>query len=171
MRVALGLVIALLAAPVAQAHVSVDSACHSRACVKRVAKQRAIHRRYEFCHTWRCVVRSDVHRLGFSMCNAWRCVRHVRLARYRRQVKRWRAYAAPLMGVLNRIAACESHGNPRAVSSTGKFRGKFQFDYGTWAGVGGSGDPAAASEAEQDFRAARLYRLRGGAPWPVCRYH
>ena len=46
---------------------------------------------------------------------------------------------------LKAIAYCESHGNPRAVSSTGKFRGLFQFDYRTWATVGGKGDPAAAS--------------------------
>ena len=31
------------------------------------------------------------------------------------------------------IAACESGGNPRAVGGGGAFRGKYQFDYGTWA--------------------------------------
>ena len=67
-------------------------------------------------------------------------------------------------GVLQSIAACESGGNPRAVGGGGTFRGKYQFDYGTWAGVGGSGDPAAAPEAEQDRRAALLYaRGRRGA--------
>lgn len=73
-------------------------------------------------------------------------------------------------GTLSSIAACESGGNPRAVSLTGRYRGKYQFDYGTWASVGGSGDPAAASEAEQDMRAAALYARRGAAPWPVCGY-
>jgi hypothetical protein len=71
-------------------------------------------------------------------------------------------------GTLEAIAACESGGDPRAVSPDGQYRGKFQFDYGTWAAVGGSGDPAAASEAEQDRRAAILYAQRGAAPWPVC---
>lgn len=71
-------------------------------------------------------------------------------------------------GVLQSIAACESGGNPRAIGGGGAFRGKYQFDYGTWASVGGSGDPAAASEAEQDQRAAILYSRRGSAPWPVC---
>jgi len=71
-------------------------------------------------------------------------------------------------GVLSRIAACESGGNPRAVSQGGTYRGKYQFDYQTWASVGGSGDPAAASEAEQDRRAAILYSRRGAQPWPVC---
>ena len=34
--------------------------------------------------------------------------------------------------------------------------------------VGGTGDPAAASEAEQDARAAMLYAQAGASPWPVC---
>jgi len=34
--------------------------------------------------------------------------------------------------------------------------------------LGGSGDPAAAPEAEQDARAAALYAARGTAPWPTC---
>jgi hypothetical protein len=71
-------------------------------------------------------------------------------------------------GTLSAIAACESGGDPHAISPTGAYRGKYQFDYGTWASVGGHGDPAAASEAEQDMRAAMLYRERGSAPWPVC---
>ena len=66
----------------------------------------------------------------------------------------------PVPGVLQSIAACESGGNPRAVGGGGAFRGKYQFDYGTWAGVGGSGDPAAAPEAEQDRRAAHALRAR-----------
>lgn len=66
------------------------------------------------------------------------------------------------------VAWCESRGNPRAVSAGGHYRGKWQFDWGTWASVGGSGDPAAASEREQDHRAYRLWQSRGWAPWPVC---
>ena len=69
---------------------------------------------------------------------------------------------------LQSIAACESGGNPRAIGGGGRYRGKYQFDYGTWASVGGSGDPAAASEAEQDMRAALLYARAGASPWPVC---
>jgi hypothetical protein len=76
----------------------------------------------------------------------------------------------PSYEVLNRIARCESGGNPRAMSTSGQYRGKYQFDLGTWASVGGSGDPAAASEAEQDLRAAMLYAQRGPAPWPICGY-
>jgi hypothetical protein len=66
------------------------------------------------------------------------------------------------------IAACESGGNPHAIGGGGAFRGKYQFDYGTWASVGGHGDPAAAPAAEQDRRAAMLYAREGTTPWPVC---
>lgn len=69
---------------------------------------------------------------------------------------------------LESIAACESGGDPAAISSDGTYRGKYQFDMGTWASVGGSGDPAAAPEAEQDYRAALLYSQAGASPWPVC---
>lgn len=71
-------------------------------------------------------------------------------------------------GTLEAIARCESGGNPSAVDSSGTYRGKYQFDMRTWASVGGSGDPAAASEEEQDRRAAMLYAQRGSQPWPVC---
>ena len=69
---------------------------------------------------------------------------------------------------LESIAACESGGDPTAVSADGTYRGKYQFDYGTWASVGGSGDPAAAPEDEQDYRAATLYAQSGSSPWPIC---
>ncbi len=72
------------------------------------------------------------------------------------------------LSTLEAIAACESGGNPRAVSAGGTYRGLYQFDYGTWASVGGSGDPAAASPAEQTYRAALLYARSGPSPWPVC---
>ena len=67
------------------------------------------------------------------------------------------------------IAECESGGDPTAVSSSGQYRGKYQFDRETWAANGGSGDdPAAAPEAEQDAIAAKLYAAQGTTPWPVC---
>lgn len=69
---------------------------------------------------------------------------------------------------LDSIAACESGGDPTAVDPSGTYRGKYQFDLGTWASVGGSGDPAAAPEAEQDYRAALLLSQAGSSPWPVC---
>jgi hypothetical protein len=72
------------------------------------------------------------------------------------------------IGTLEAIAACESGGNPTIVSADGSYRGKYQFDYGTWESVGGSGDPAAAPEDEQDYRAALLYAQSGSSPWPIC---
>jgi len=104
-------------------------------------------------------IRVGVHRI--------RAARRARLAAHRRE-----AFAALPGGVsqatLDAIGACESGGDPTAVSADGAYRGKYQFDYGTWASVGGSGDPAAASEAEQDYRAALLYARAGSSPWPVC---
>jgi hypothetical protein len=69
---------------------------------------------------------------------------------------------------LEAIAACESGGDPTAVSADGTYHGLYQFDYGTWASVGGSGDPAVASPAEQTYRAALLYSQSGSSPWPIC---
>jgi hypothetical protein len=90
----------------------------------------------------------------------------------RREREREEAFAELPGGVsiatLESIAACESGGDPTAVSSDGTYRGKYQFDYGTWESMGGSGDPAAAPEAEQDYRAALLYATSGSSPWPVC---
>jgi hypothetical protein len=98
------------------------------------------------------------------------------IRRLRRQIRRVRAVlrdrraglTPAVRGVLNRIAFCESKGNPRAIGGGGSFRGKYQFTYGTWQSVGGKGDPAAASEAEQDRRAAMLLKRSGSSPWPVC---
>jgi transglycosylase-like protein len=89
----------------------------------------------------------------------------------RKRIRRVRAHlraTAAVRPVLERIASCESHGNPRAIGGGGAFRGKYQFTYGTWAAVGGRGDPASASEAEQDRRAAILLQRTGGSAWPVC---
>lgn len=66
------------------------------------------------------------------------------------------------------LRRCESGGNYKAVSRSGKYRGAYQFDRRTWAAYGPPGDPAAASPAEQDRRAAALYRARGWRPWPHC---
>jgi hypothetical protein len=84
----------------------------------------------------------------------------------RDSVRRTRSVSLPR--VLRLIAKCESGGNPRAVSPDGRYRGKYQFSRATWRNLGGSGDPAKASEATQDRLALKLYRLRGTAPWPSC---
>jgi soluble lytic murein transglycosylase-like protein len=69
---------------------------------------------------------------------------------------------------LDAIAACESGGDPTAVDSSGTYYGLYQFDTGTWASVGGTGSPAAASPEEQSYRASLLYSRAGSSPWPVC---
>jgi hypothetical protein len=89
--------------------------------------------------------------------------RALRAAQRRRSFER-----VPVPPALAAIAACESGGNPRAIGGGGLYRGKYQFDLQTWSSVGGSGDPAAAPEAEQDMRAALLYQRAGASPWPVC---
>lgn len=70
--------------------------------------------------------------------------------------------------LLEAIALCESGGDPTMVSASGRYRGKYQFDRATWRSVGGTGDPAAAPEAEQDRRAATLMQRRGPSAWPAC---
>ena len=70
-----------------------------------------------------------------------------------------------------KLRFCESSNNYRAVSSSGRYRGAYQFDVPTWHTVGGIGDPAEAPLAEQDARARELYALRGHQPWPVCGRH
>jgi Transglycosylase-like domain len=94
------------------------------------------------------------------------------IAQYRRAELRRLRSSRLVLGVprtaLEAIASCESGGDPRSISSDGSYRGKYQFDYGTWASVGGHGDPAAASELEQDLRAATLYKRAGSSPWPIC---
>jgi Transglycosylase-like domain len=109
-------------------------------------------------------------RLHHEMRTAAKRIQAARRARIKRE--RREAFASLPAGVsrstLDAIAACESGGDPTAVSSDGSYRGKYQFSFETWASVGGSGDPAAAPEQEQDYRAALLYASSGSSPWPIC---
>lgn len=143
----------------ASAHHDADAmhATHIRAAVmERVSRDAE---RWERVRHWRALrVRTKRRRV-----HALRTHR----ARLRAQRLRARLYP-PGPAVLNRIAGCESGGNPRAIGGGGRYRGKYQFDRSTWASVGGHGDPAAAPESEQDYRAALLYRRRGAQPWPIC---
>jgi peptidoglycan hydrolase-like protein with peptidoglycan-binding domain len=69
---------------------------------------------------------------------------------------------------LQKIAQCESSGNPSAVSPDGTYRGKYQFSRETWRELGGTGDPASAPEAVQDQMAAKLMQSQGPGAWPNC---
>ena len=94
------------------------------------------------------------------------------LRRARRAASSGQAPAAPGANTtapphLKAIAACESGGNYSTNTGNG-FYGAYQFTQETWESVGGTGNPAAASPAEQDRRAAMLYAQAGSSPWPVC---
>jgi peptidoglycan hydrolase-like protein with peptidoglycan-binding domain len=69
---------------------------------------------------------------------------------------------------LQKIAQCESSGNPSAISPDGTYRGKYQFSRETWRELGGTGDPASAPESVQDEMAAKLMQTQGPGAWPNC---
>jgi cell wall-associated NlpC family hydrolase len=68
--------------------------------------------------------------------------------------------------VWDRLAACESSGNfhNQDTGNNGHFGG-FQFSPATWRGVGGTGNPANASTAEQLRRAKILLARSGPGQW------
>ena len=66
------------------------------------------------------------------------------------------------------LAACESSGDPRAVSPSGRYFGAFQFDLTTWRELGYSGNPRDHSFSVQLEAAKKLHARRGWQPWPVC---
>lgn len=97
-------------------------------------------------------------------CNSEACVERVK---HKTRVAHKRRVVAPYDGKLERMARCESGGN-WSINTHNGYHGGLQFDMQTWRGVGGRGMPHQAGELEQKFRAVRLIKLRGYAPWPVC---
>jgi hypothetical protein len=65
------------------------------------------------------------------------------------------------------IKQCESGGDYRAVNPNGHY-GAWQFSMSTWRSVGGTGNPADASPAEQGYRAAILWANGAGAHHWEC---
>src|SRR3954454_3702768 len=106
---------------------------------------------------------SNVRRLRTQSVSVLRERNH----RLRTRVSRHERGTSTASPVLERIPACESGGNPSTDTGNG-FYGKYQFTQETWQAVGGTGNPAAAPEAEQDRRAAQLYAQAGPSQWPVC---
>lgn len=73
---------------------------------------------------------------------------------------------------------CESGGDYSIASSSGRYRGAYQFVQSTWDSVAGRNDPtlvgvdpADAAPADQDAMARALYHEAGAGPWPVCGRH
>jgi hypothetical protein len=142
----------------------------------RVAKTPLVRRDVRLAHRVARITGVDVEAgyartvHGFSVAQLARHHRHLKreLRRARRaariRARDARSVASP---ALQAIADCESGGNPRTDTGNG-FYGKYQFTLQTWQAVGGSGNPAAAPEAEQDRRAAALYASAGAGQWPVC---
>ena len=73
----------------------------------------------------------------------------------------------PSASQLYALRMCESGGNYRINTGNG-FYGAYQFDRGTWQGLGYGGLPNQASAATQDAAVRKLYARRGWAPWPSC---
>jgi hypothetical protein len=134
----------------------------------RLARRLAAARKRDFrgVHFRAALRADDAHELRARVKGL-----RAKLARERAQARRAatepRSGAVSTPGYLQAIAACESGGNPATNTGNG-FYGKYQFTQSTWHAVGGTGNPAAAPEAEQDRRAAMLYAQQGSTPWPVC---
>lgn len=95
-------------------------------------------------------------------------MRRAAVRQRRAQAERAERELARFPAILHRIAACESHGDPRAVGGGGLYRGAFQFSLSTWRAVGGRGDPVDAPLVEQYRRAQILLERSGPGQWPVC---
>lgn len=108
----------------------------------------------------------EFHKVGVTVDRI-----HASIDRAKKIAKReaaWELAPGVSQSTLDAIASCESGGDPTVVDASGTYYGLYQFDTGTWASVGGSGSPAAASPAEQSYRASLLYSRAGSSPWPVC---
>ena len=73
------------------------------------------------------------------------------------------------------LRRCESTHNYLAVSSTGLYRGAYQFSQQTWDWVAAIHypylvgiDPIDAAPGWQDVMAYTLYAMRGWDQWPIC---
>jgi resuscitation-promoting factor RpfA len=76
--------------------------------------------------------------------------------------------AAPASAdVFANIRQCESGGNYATNTGNGYY-GAYQFDRGTWRGMGYKGRPDRAEPRFQDAATRKLHDHRGWAPWPSC---
>lgn len=70
--------------------------------------------------------------------------------------------------VWDRLARCESGGNPKSIGGGGRYFGAFQFTLGTWHSLGYSGNPIDYPYATQVEAAKKLQARSGWGQWPVC---
>lgn len=77
------------------------------------------------------------------------------------------AMSADRVATFNSIAQCEASGDWSDDTGNG-FYGGLQFTLESWETVGGSGNPAQASQDEQIMRADMLEQLQGWVAWPEC---
>src|SRR3989344_1025319 len=73
--------------------------------------------------------------------------------------------------ILERLANCESHFNPNAVS--GDYLGMFQFSTSTWqtyrSHMGLDTNPSLRTNIEESIKTpSYVVSVRGTAPWPIC---
>lgn len=95
-------------------------------------------------------------------------VRRARIATWRSSSESWANSPDAI-----KVANCESGGARTATTYQGdvhdpynpSYRGKWQMGYAEWAYFGGHGDPAVATEAEQDYRAWQYWMRSGWRPW------
>lgn len=77
------------------------------------------------------------------------------------------AMSADRVSTFNSIAQCESSGDWSDDTGNG-FYGGLQFTLESWETVGGTGNPAQASQDEQIMRADMLEKAQGWVAWPDC---
>ena len=77
------------------------------------------------------------------------------------------AGAAP-SDLLDALADCESHRNPRAVSSNGMYFGAFQDTLTTWHNLGGTGNPIDFPYEVQKDLNSHIAVSRWGSQFPYC---
>ena len=87
--------------------------------------------------------------------------RHTRLLHFIKPTSAFVEWLYPLR-------LCESTNNYLAVSSSGTYRGAYQFSMSTWADAYGYTDPIDAPWFVQDARTSEVRRARGTSPWPTC---
>jgi len=82
-------------------------------------------------------------------------------------VPRSHTFAPPRDVDLAALRGCESSGRYETNTGNGYY-GAYQFDIGTWRGLGLSGLPSGADPDLQDAAASALEQDRGWQPWPAC---